>query len=112
MIEGLLYECFLKYLLIRCTTYDYLPGIRVAVGQTLLQHSMYTNTELPLVTTIPLAVEKFYDLNDDMLAVQATTNRVFFEFLRTKPAVSVEELDILWSVSDLLATICSVKPKA
>jgi hypothetical protein len=54
-------------------------------------------------------INKFYELNDDLVAVQNVTRRVFFEFLRTKPTITTEELDMLWSVADLLADLCNAK---
>jgi hypothetical protein len=51
------------------------------------------------------AVRKFYHLNDDLDAVQAVLRKMFFEYLRTKPNLSTEEIDILNTVSVLLAEL-------
>jgi hypothetical protein len=62
------------------------------------------STPLPIHTTLSSAsVSRFYELNDDLAAVDAVTRRVFFEFLRTAPTLTQNEVDILWSVSELLA---------
>ena len=65
---------------------------------------------LPL--PIHAAIEKFYATNDDLDAVQAVNRRVLFEFLRTKPSVSVAEIDTLWAISELLADLCLAKQEA
>jgi hypothetical protein len=72
---------------------------------------MSTTTEETFLPIITPAVVKFYELNDDMRAVQAVTNRVFFEFLRTKPSLTESEIDMLWSVAELLGDVCGAKPR-
>lgn len=70
---------------------------------------MRIDSENVQTNLILAAVQKFYDLNDDLSAAQAVGRRVFFEFLRTKPTLSTDELDILWSVSELLAALGNAK---
>jgi hypothetical protein len=52
---------------------------------------------------------KFYELNDDLPATQAVGRRIFFEFLRTKPTLTTDELEIIWSIAELVAELCSAK---
>ncbi len=54
-------------------------------------------------------VDKFYLLNDDLDATQAVARKMFFEFLRTKPSLSTDEIETIQSFADLLAELCKVK---
>jgi hypothetical protein len=58
--------------------------------------------KVPLPVLLP-SVAQFYALNDDLHAVQAVSRRMFFEFLRTKPGLTDNEIQIIHSISDLLA---------
>lgn len=60
------------------------------------------STPLPV---LPSCVAKFYEMNDDLDAVQAVIRRAFFEFLRTQPTLTDDEVQMLWSVFDLLAEL-------
>lgn len=66
---------------------------------------------MPEATSSPSsrAVDRFYELHDDLEAMRAIHRRVFFEFLRTKPSLTVEEIDNLWAISDLLADLSKEK---
>jgi hypothetical protein len=63
---------------------------------------MPNDNSLPTLT----AVSKFFEMNDDLDAIEATNRRVLFEFLRTKPTLSTDEVDNLWAIADLLADLC------
>ncbi|MFC7669262.1 hypothetical protein ACFQT0_19330 [Hymenobacter humi] len=68
-----------------------------------------TTTEPAVLPDVSAAMERFYGLNDDLDAVQATNRRVLFEFLRTKPSLSVGEIDTLETISELLADLSIAK---
>lgn len=51
------------------------------------------------------AVEKFYKLNDDIDAPLGVLRKMFFEFLRTNPTLSTEEIDTFSSVAVLMADL-------
>ncbi len=67
------------------------------------------NTDEPASAQINAAVEKFYLLNDDLDKTQAVARKVFFEFLRTNPTLSSEEIDIIRTYFDLVAELCKAK---
>lgn len=56
-------------------------------------------------------LDKFYELHDDLEAMRTIYHRVFFEFLRTKPTLTVEEIDNIWAISDLLADLSKEKQR-
>ena len=72
---------------------------------------MLTNSENPNAIHLLTAIQKFYDLNDDMPALLSVSRRVFFEFLRTKPTLTTDDIDRLYSVIDLVNTICLLEPR-
>jgi hypothetical protein len=72
---------------------------------------MIPATESEKVHLLHSATEKFIRLNDDFDAVQAVTRRVFFEFLRSKPTLSTEEIEMLHSISELIAEIGAASRK-
>lgn len=63
------------------------------------------NPNDPSSNPVIAAVNKFYHLNDDLDAVQAVLRKIFFEYLRTKPNLSTSEIDIINTVSILLAEL-------
>ena len=91
---------------------DYLFCPHVGTVQTLHVPFMITVPEKSLLPTTLSAIEKFYALNDDFDAMQALNRRTLFEFLRTKPTLSVDEIDMLWSISELLADLSLAKRTA
>ncbi|WP_161599412.1 hypothetical protein [Hymenobacter nivis] len=50
-------------------------------------------------------------MNDDLPALASTTRRMFFEFLRTSPTLSAEEVDHLHALGDLLAALGQANAK-
>jgi hypothetical protein len=65
---------------------------------------------VPLPASATRAVDKFYALIDEGHAPTEVTRRVFFEFLRTKPTLSLNETETLWAVADLLADLEKARP--
>jgi hypothetical protein len=70
---------------------------------------MNPETENIQAQHILAAAHRFYELNDDLPAVQAIGRRVFFEFLLTKPTLTTDELEAIWSIAELLAALCNDK---
>ncbi|WP_125916421.1 hypothetical protein [Hymenobacter coccineus] len=62
-------------------------------------------TSTPLPPSAVVAVEKFLEMNDDLPALSTTTRRMFFEFLRTGPTLTPEEVEHLHALGDLLAAL-------
>lgn len=57
------------------------------------------------------AIEKFYELNDDLEALRSLNQRILFEFLRTKPTLSTDEIEMIWSFSELLSDLTIARHK-
>lgn len=61
-------------------------------------------------STAQAAIEKYYLLTDNPTALQAILRRMFFEFIRTQPTLSREDIDHLWVVADLVADLEAARP--
>jgi hypothetical protein len=81
------------------------------VGLEQILHSTHMQTNSENTTHLLSAIQKFYDLNDDMPALLSVSRRVFFEFLRTKPTLTTDDIDRIYSVIDLVNTICLLEPR-
>lgn len=58
------------------------------------------------------ATEKFYFVSEDAQAVREVGRKVFFDYLRTCPQITSNEVEILHSVVNLVAELLHIKELA